>query len=556
MEKTEPMNDSNEDSITPNIFDRPRRDPVETSAQPETPLSVAKPSFKPSSTNRGPNLRDALMRERAVIGGSRAITSSARWTSRHSGEFSKTPKRTGDTNASAQSTLTPNGVSNLSAKRILSAKGAVHNNTAFNPKHAFQQSMQINSELLCQLATRRRMTVAKLGKKQSLPTVRRDLQEDGLSGLVGMTSEMIDICFQFFIRELRARILDTKERAKAEETESLRNANCAFLTLVGSVVGFHREKCGKVYKQQHADVSEEAGNGSSQVHQDNMTVILSSDFKIVKTAWKAVEGAIELESFQIVFDVLVDACVQLRESGKDQSKLKMVELATFAVLEMMKMLQGMAADVPQEIEEADEAKQGYLTPRDIALNTLEHLFERESFRNAPADLAKQYTNKLFSFRHLSNIAEMAHTFTTILLDEQELATIQVAKRKKRPKSKKITEVDDEEQDKPAESNESPMDKTLKEASKEDMPSTETVTENVEGKTQTEDPMEEEITPEVILGSNTQDNDDEVMKDVDRSSNDCKKWIKAIWRRREVRHIRSKRCYKRTRRLAVLIMMVW
>lgn len=511
------------DATPVDILNPPLNDPFEAEVRTENPLPVAKPIVKPSASNRGPNLRDALLRERAAIGGSRAISAGARWTSRHSGGFSKAVKKASGIQPPLHSHRTPNGVANIASKRVLSAKGAIAGNKGFNPKHSFQESMQVSSELLCQFAANRRSSVAKKMKSQTLPTIRRDLQDDGLNGLVSMTSEMIDVSFQYFVRELRSRIEETKERAQADETDALKNANRAFLSIVGSVVGFHRERCGKVYKRE-PEASADVGIVSSEVHQNNMKLILSSDFKIIKKSWKEVQAAIELESFQMVFSVLVSTCEEMRESGRDESILKMVELATFSVLEMMKMLQGMAAVVSQEIEESNEARQGDLTPRDIALNTLEKLFEREAFLNAPADLAKHFTAKLFSFQHLSNIVEMAHTFTTILLDEQELAKLQVAKKKKKRKVKKIIEEDDEE------GKAAVNDKSVEEGDTKESQPPSAVTENVAKKNKDDAVRSGELSHDLVPEEGKKQGDDvanlknrsdteEKPKDMNSSGND-------------------------------------
>lgn len=426
-----------------NISDH--RDVFSTSAgapldrSPEKQLHVKKSLIKTQQMARQPNLREALRYERNAIGGARAVTVPARWSSRHSGGFMRAVKPSPD--APAALYRNPNGGLGTTATRILSARGAVQHNKTFNPKQAFQESIGVNSQILCQLAARGRSISKRKGLKQTLPLIRHDLQEEGARGLVAMTNEFLDTSFPFFIKEFRERIAETKERAQAEETDALNRAQRAYLSIVGSVVGFHREKCGKVYKRDPSPINS-GEDFSTQVHRNNLTRILESDFKIVKTSWKTVEAAVELESFQLVFSVLVQACERSRESGKDESTTELVELATFSVLEMIKLLQGMAAIVTERVEESDDAKKGDLTPREIALNTMEQLFERESFLNAPADLAKYFYSKVFSFRHLCNIVEMAHAFTTILLSEQELSKLSVAKKKKKRKAKEaLPEID-------------------------------------------------------------------------------------------------------------------
>lgn len=430
------------------VFGPPKSDALRLT--PEKQLPVRKIGFKTQRKRHLPNLRDALRQERNTIGGARAITASARWSSRHSGGFMRTIKPSAGAPI-AFSSRNPDGGKGATISRILSARGAIQHNKNFNPKQAFQDSISVNSQILCQFSTRGRSGLKRKGLKQKLPSIRHDLQEDGAKGLVAMTNEFLETSFPFYVRELRNRIVETKERAQADEVDVLNRAERAFLTTVGAVVGFYRERCGKIYRQEPVSSDIDNNDFSSQLHQNNLTRILDCDFKIVKTSWKSVEAAIELESFQLVFSVLVQACERTRESVKDNSTIELVELSTFSVLEMVKMLQGMAAVVPREIEEAADGKNGPLTPREIALNTLEQLFERESFLNAPADLAKHFNSKTFSFRHLCNIVEMAHAFTTILLSEQEFAKLSVAKKKRKREAKRtasgsVTDKKDEGED--------------------------------------------------------------------------------------------------------------
>lgn len=421
---------------TGDVFGCPPSVPYEeTSNKPP----ICKPTFKSQRSRKLPNLRDALLRERSAIGGSRAVTVGARWTSRHSGGFLRTSKITND-RPGKQNPRNPNGVKSISAGCILPARGAIQSNKAFNPKQAVQESVSINAQILRHFALKGRSSCNRTGSRsQVLSAIRHDFQVDGHQGLVAITNEILDSSFAFFVRELRERIIQTRERAHPDEMGSLAKAQRAFLTIVGSIVGFHREKVGKIYKHESSLDNDDFSN---QLHLNNMTKILSREFKVVKTSWRDVEAAIELESFQLVFSVLVQACEQAKESGRDKAKFELVELATFSVLEMMKMLQGMAAVVPREVEEAPSCKLGDMTPREVALHTLEQLFERESFLNAPADLAKHYNSRLFSFRHLSNIIEMAHAFTTILLNEHELARLSIVKRKKKKPRAKQAEDDE------------------------------------------------------------------------------------------------------------------
>lgn len=394
------------------------------------------------------SLRAAIQRERALLGSSRGAGTSSRWTTRHSGTFCVSVKPTQNQNQNQQQTRS-NGPSalernvreqHISKKKFVSAKKAIQSKLSFNPKKQFKESMEVNSQILCLNAAKGRTSrlVADPRSKRAI-TVRKDMQDEGMSALVKLTSEAVETCFEPFLRELRERIEETKQRSKADETEALIRAQRSFLRIVGSVVGFQREKFGKVYQQK----SEEYRSPTAQMHENSMNALLSSDFKIIKTDWKAVEAGIELETFQLVFRVLVEALHELKESGKDDERVKTIEVATFAVLEMMKMLQAMAANRDDDENELVGRDKTKLTPRELALNTLEQLFERESFLNAPADLAKDFSPKAFSFKHLTNIVEVVHAFTTILLDEQELARLQVAK-KKRTRPKKTKKVEDSE----------------------------------------------------------------------------------------------------------------
>lgn len=55
-----------------------------------------------------------------------------------------------------------------------------------------------------------------------------------------------------------------------------------------------------------------------------------------------------------------------------------------------------------------------LSPREFALNTLEELFETEKYLEVPAMLAKDFSPKHHSFRHLANTIEIAFAFTATL----------------------------------------------------------------------------------------------------------------------------------------------
>lgn len=401
---------------------------------------------RPNASINSSRIRAALQRERSFVGGTRVIRASARWTSRHSGGFQASKKPNagsqaggigveGDGNDESRNKSSTSGIIN---KKVVSARNAIQSKLSLNPLRPFQENFQINSDILCMLAAKGRFIAMKrqVTKSKLKELMRKDLQEDGLKGIVALTTEMVDTCFEHMITELRSQIEELKSRSLGEDNEVLITAQNSFLGILGSVVGFQREKYGKVFKNN----SHPGRSLSAEIHQNCMKTILSSDFKIAKTEWLAVRAGIELESFQLVFRILVDSCESLKKSGKDDKKTALIETSTFAVLEMTKMLQGMAANFEDDSEKLkeqdtdltsdDAKKKASLTSREIALNTLEELFEQHEFLNAPADLAKDYTTKLYSYRHLTNIVEITHAFTTILLDEEELARLRVSKSKR------------------------------------------------------------------------------------------------------------------------------
>lgn len=441
------------------VFDEPYDKPSEPIIAPQK--EIKKPSRKPSIAT---SLRAAIQRERSTVGGSRALAPSARWTSRHSGGVSEKKKSTttgrstngntasNTTTSSAQDKSNVLGISTSSGisqrKRIISAQAAIQSTLSFNPRRPLQDQVRVNSDILCLNAAKKRASVFKRehANKKVTNAMRRDLQTEGLRGLVSLASELIDDSFGCFLRELRHRIQDVKERSAFDEMSSLKKANHSFLTITAAVVGFQRERFGKIYKNSLDDTRPL----NADIHENNMKAVLASDFKIVRTEWRAVDSAIELESFQLVFSILVESFDNLKKNGKSEIDVNMVELATSSILQMMKLLQGMATvndnkgqervESPENVD--SENKKLDLTPRELALNILEQLFEREAFLNASADLAREYCPKTYSFKHLTNVVEVAHAFTTILLDEEEFAKLQV-NRKKRVKRKKKIEEDPE-----------------------------------------------------------------------------------------------------------------
>lgn len=386
------------------------------------------PPMKTISKAQSTHLREAILKERAALGGSRAVTAGARWTNRHSGGFtyhkaSEDPSRTAELAFPRK----------LNAKRIISAKAFVQSKLSFNPKRPFQEAVLVNSQFLCLSTAKRRFLLAKDTATKAVVRIRKDLRDDGLKALVQVTIDFIQSSFANFVREMRGRIAETKDQTKRENPEILTRAQRSYLSVIGAVVGFQRERFGKVRKE----AFEENRSLCADIHQNHMKAVLSADFKILKKEWKAVEAAIEVDTFKLAFRVLVESFEALKNTGKDEVNIGSIEVATFAVLEMMKMLQGMAAHVPPTEDEVldQESEPGILTPRELALNTLEDLFSEEVFLNTPANLAKDFNAKLFSFKHLTNIVELGYSFTTILMDEQELHRLQVNKRKRHRKKK-------------------------------------------------------------------------------------------------------------------------
>lgn len=432
------------------VFDEASED------MPPERLSFEQTVKPPSHSTRSYGLRAAIQRERAFVGGSRAVTKSARWTSLHSGgfiaavrqstasgEFSEN-QSSKSRDISAENTLGSKSSSasanNISTKRVISARNAIQSKLSIGPDVKLRASMKVNSELLClQMAKGRTKLLTKESRKTvASESMRKDLQNDGLNGVVDLMTELIEECLGHFLHELRNRIEEMKSRSLAAEAEVLIGAQRSFLTILGSVVGFQRERFGRVYRHK----TSEPGSLATQIHQNNMKALLAEDFKVVRKEWVSVESAISIETFRLVFRILVEACDSLKGNPKQEMQPEDIERATFAIMEMLKMLQGMATvddgkssssikDGEQILADIRNNSDG-LTTRETALNTIEQLFEEEAFLNAPADLAKDYHAKKYSFQHLTNIVEVTHAFTTILLDEKELAHLQVSK-KRRPK---------------------------------------------------------------------------------------------------------------------------
>lgn len=398
--------------------DRPEPQPVRQASESLGRRRSAKSSL----------LRAAIQKERAFIGGSRAISKSTRWTSRHSGGFSKSTRKSSeamDKPQNADNQTHRDSSKSTNASRIVSARNAIHSKISLNPNVKLQDAVKLNSDLLCLQVAKGRTRVMKKDSQKTVSsaTMRKDLQHDGLKAIGRLTAEFIQECGAYFLKELRGRIEDLKS---SPPTEDLRSAQRAFLSIVGSIVGFQRERYGKSSSTSVATL-----HNNEEFHINDMKAILGSDLKKVKKEWKQVEAAMDIESFRLVFRLLIEACDCVKGSVKEELKPADVELATFAVLHMMKMLQAMTVKEPGETFNEDSE----LGPREIALNTIEGLFENEAYLNAPAELAKEYNAKIFSFEHLTNIVEVTHAFTTILLDEKELAHIQVTRKKRRKRAK-------------------------------------------------------------------------------------------------------------------------
>lgn len=431
---------------------KPRRERIHQAYEPKGNASTA-----------AAGLRAAMQRERSLIGGGRAVTATARWTSRYSGGFQamkKAPNSVAAESAAAQRQQTSSGAGgpqsgsggqtqqtqrarnvanafskNAVSKRVVSAHHFTKKNNT-GSEQVFQEGMLVTSEMLCLLSTKRRSKIViASGKSMLSSVVRADLQRKGQVGISMLTKELIESSFSFFSRELRERIEEARARNVGATDEVLQRAQQSYLVLVAIVVGFQRELCVK-------GQSKGSNVTSKDIHKSSMEATLAANCNAVGIGWEAVEAGVEVESFKMVFRVLVEASEGLKIRAKDLDHVKDLEMATFAVREMMKMLQGMAVETERTADESKQAtetvsqgddetsRRTKLTARETALNTLEELFEREEYLNAPSDLAKDFDPKVHSFRHLANVIEVSYAFTSTLLDESELARIQVQKTKK------------------------------------------------------------------------------------------------------------------------------
>ncbi len=76
-------------------------------------------------SRRGTNLRDAMKRERSLLGGSRAVTTSARWSNRHSGGFTAVVSKPANGQNAQENRSATDTSGNLLVKRVVAARDAV-----------------------------------------------------------------------------------------------------------------------------------------------------------------------------------------------------------------------------------------------------------------------------------------------------------------------------------------------------------------------------------------------------------------------------------------------
>lgn len=427
----------------PSVFDLPGSE----DAVPAKPPRSKTPAER-LRERRGAGLRDAMKRERTLLGGSRSVTTSNRWNSRHSGGFVENKKTTeGD----KRTGFAVDAKGQFVPKRVVGAVAVVKAHKVAGEGGVVQKGFQLNSELLCGLASSGLVRKAVITNKNTMGhQIRADLLEKGRQALPVITLELIEISFQIFVRELRERIEQARGRPGASENEELARARRAFLAFVANVVGFQRE-----YVSLEAKSKIPVLRRGLRMHKGDMEVYNASDVAPVGNKWLDIEAGIELMSFKMAFDVL------LQFSELDKKGAEDVELATFAILQMMKMMQSMALHPEKDEDVAAEMnlaiqngahQKTRLTGREMALNTLEDLFTAESYLNAPCALAKDYNAKYHSFRHLANIVEVAHAFTSTLLDEKELGDIKVQRKKKKRKAKKKNNAEKTEEEQEAEQN--------------------------------------------------------------------------------------------------------
>jgi hypothetical protein len=517
---------------------------AEASAMPapttKSIASIADPAVRTkSSVAAAFGLRAALQRERSLIVGSRSVVASARWANRHSGGFisvakptpaaavvqpaNRAPRGSPSAVAKAAAATAAATTKRLMSKRIVSARNMTSGQKA-GAAGVMQAGMRLNSEILCLLGAKGRPRISIATGKSSISRhVRSDLIDKGRKALGQIAQQLVNDCFSLLITELRERITDSSLNGSDDESWMARRF---YLILVATVTGFQHElglmiASAKVPERHVA---------SQSIKSAAMEAALGVP-RTVKIDWEAVESAINLESFKLVFDSVLVA-------REDKNLVKEMELATAAVKEMMKMLQSMTVSAqPAPVENPDEPVFGKgcenvendyasypvigvgrapsssrrttlslncenaltkdddiegeigdneatistsdghdvtpenqcamavdkssddeelpvnnkmptfaperprikLSPREIALNTLEELFEREEYLEAPSMLAKEFDSRVHSFGHLANVIEIAFTFTATLLDN-DLTHITVSRKRKRKKSKAKKEI--------------------------------------------------------------------------------------------------------------------
>lgn len=415
----------------------------------------AEPESKPKPEQKQPNaprnrqlerrqrraagLREAMLRERKLIGGSRAVVKSARWTNKHSGSFIAVRQSTDPGSAGGSSA---SGSLKAFAKPIVGGASAVEQ-SASGPLAELRASFQLSSDLLGAATAAKPRIARDTRQANQVSEIRTGLVDVGRRALADVAAEHVDEgAFGVFIRELRTRIIDLVSKRTAAESEELPGARRAFLAVVAVAVGFARERVAlrAVALRRRPRPSLHKGVATDA----------ASDACEVGAKWTDVEAGLELESFQLVFDSLMQFSRTVREGAED------VMLATCALRQCMKLVHCLVRfpesedDVTKEWEalpDGQRKKRPRLTGREFALNTLEYLFEREDYLNAPCDLAKQFDAKFHTFVHLANVVEVAYAFTATLRDE-ELEKIKVLrkKRKRKPKKKGKNKNDDKQKD--------------------------------------------------------------------------------------------------------------
>jgi hypothetical protein len=228
------------------------------------------------------------------------------------------------------------------SKRIASVR-----NVTSGPKAGavgvLQTGMLVNSEILCLLGAKGRPKISVASGKVVSGTVRSDLVEAGRIALGLIVQELISDCFSTLITELRERIADSQIQESDEETWMARRF---YLVLVAVTTGFQRE-----FSFMTAAVN--LANRQSQYHlikSASMETSLGIPHDVV-VDWKAVESAINLDSFKLVLDSMLAA-------REEVQRIKELELATTAVKEMMKMLQCMTVTTQSPTTAAAAAAAG------------------------------------------------------------------------------------------------------------------------------------------------------------------------------------------------------